>query len=84
MSDDIIYRSRFWDTHPIRLRAREEIPRYVEGSTIPRWDRKTYTINFLSQYKSEDAKQKLPFKYDCKYFYFKTEEDRTIFLLRFA
>ena len=82
--DDQIYRTRFGDTHPIRLRTREEIPRYVEKTTIPRWDRKTYTDNFLLEHYSEDDSQKLPFKYDDKYFYFKTEEDRTMFLLRFA
>ena len=81
--NDQIYRKRFW-THPFRLRTREEIPRYVGKSTIPRWDRKTYTNSFLLEHYSEDDSQKLPFKYDDKYFYFKTEEDRTMFLLRFA
>jgi hypothetical protein len=51
---------------------------------IPRRVKTTYTSNFQSQHDSHLDSRKWYFKFDGEHFFFKTEEDRTMFLLRFA
>jgi hypothetical protein len=84
MSVGHLYRSFYETTHPIKLNAYEEIPQYHGRMMIPRRVKTTYTSNFQSQHDSHLDSRKWYFKFDGEHFFFKTEEDRTMFLLRFA